>query len=156
MSLSSDICAQEPIYIPGAIQPHALLVGLDAKTLGLLTKSANVDALFPETALAAVPVWLPPEVVEACRDLERSGSAERTVLAEIAGIGPAEAHCFAAAGVVFCEFELTTGVPTRPTAADALSKVAGTIGADGRSPRHRRIVGHGDRDGARPFGISKG
>ena len=31
LSLSSDICAQEPIHIPGAIQPHALLVGLDAK-----------------------------------------------------------------------------------------------------------------------------
>ena len=40
-------------------------------------------------------------------------------------------HCFTAAGVVFCEFELTTGVPTRPTAADALSKVAETIGEMG-------------------------
>ena len=94
ISLSSDICAQEPIYIPGSIQPHALLVGLDAKTLGLLTKSANVDALFPGTALAALPTWLPPEVVEACRDLERSGSAERTLLAEIAGIGPGRGALF--------------------------------------------------------------
>ena len=131
ISLSSDICAQEPIYIPGAIQPHALLVGLDSKTLGLLTKSANVDALFPGTALAALPMWLPPEVVEACHDLERTASVERTLLAEIAGIGPAEVHCFTAAGVVFCEFELTTGVPTRPTAADALSKAAETIGEMG-------------------------
>ena len=50
--VSSDVCAQEPIHIPGSVQPHGLLVGLDAQTLCLLTKSANVEALFPGTALA--------------------------------------------------------------------------------------------------------
>jgi hypothetical protein len=112
-NVSSDICAQEPIHLPGAIQPHALLVGLDALTLDLLTKSVNVAALFPGTALADVPTWLPPEVVEAFRDLERTGRSEQTLRAEIAGLGATEVHCFKAAGVVFCEYELTSSASMR-------------------------------------------
>jgi PAS domain S-box-containing protein len=122
--LNGDICAQEPIHLPGAIQPHALLVGLDAQTLGLLTKSANVDALFPGTALSDIPSWLPPVVVETCRDLERSGRSELTLRTEIAGLGATELHCFIAGGIVFCEFELTSGVPMQPAVARASSAVA--------------------------------
>jgi PAS domain S-box-containing protein len=124
--VDSDSCAQEPIHLPGAVQPHALLVGLDAQTLGLLTKSANVDALFPGTALADIPPWLPQEVVETCRDLERSGRSEQILWAEIVGLGATEVHCFAAAGIVFCEFELPFGAPTPPI-MDGASKVAEAI-----------------------------
>jgi light-regulated signal transduction histidine kinase (bacteriophytochrome) len=123
MDVSADACAQEPIHLPGAVQPHALLVGLDPQTLCLLTKSANVDSLIPGTALADIPSWLPPEVVETCRDLERSGQSERTLRTEIAGLGSTELHCFTASGVVFCEFELTSGVPMQPTVARASSAV---------------------------------
>ena len=125
--VSSDVCAQEPIHIPGSVQPHGLLVGLDAQTLCLLTKSANVEALFPGTALAEIPPWLPPEVVEACRNLERNGRSEQTLRSEISGLGRTEAHCFAAAGIVFCEFELTSGVPMHPLAEGASSRVAQAV-----------------------------
>lgn len=47
-NLSADVCGQEPIHLPGAIQPHGLLAGIDGKTLGLVTKSANADTIFPE------------------------------------------------------------------------------------------------------------
>ena len=42
----ADVCGREPIHLSSAIQPHGVLVGLRAKTLGLVTKSANVDDLF--------------------------------------------------------------------------------------------------------------
>jgi PAS domain S-box-containing protein len=122
----SDICAREPIHLPGSVQPHALLIGLDARTLGLLTKSANVDAIFPGTTLADIPPWLPREVVETCRNLERTKRSEQTLRAEIAGVGATEVHCFRAAGVVFCEFELTIDF-TQPAMEGASSVVAEAI-----------------------------
>jgi PAS domain S-box-containing protein len=122
--VSADACAQEPIHLPGAIQPHALLVGLDAQTLCLVTKSANVDSLFPGTALADIPPWLPPDAVETCRNLERSGRSELTLRTEIAGLGATELHCFTALGVVFCEFEAASGVPTQPVVTGVSSAVA--------------------------------
>ena len=109
-----DVCAQEEIRLPGAIQPHGFLVGLDARTLGMLTRSANVDASLPATALGDRPAWLPPAVIQACRNLEGGGRAECTLLGEITGVGIAVVHCFTAAGVVFCEFELTSGIVGRP------------------------------------------
>lgn len=110
----ADVCGQEPIHLSGAVQPHGLLVGLDAKSLRLTTRSANTGAIFSKTRLLERPPWLPPPVVEACRDLGNGGSGERTLIAEIAGIGSTEVHCFAASGTVFCEFELAGAAPARP------------------------------------------
>ena len=120
-------CAEEPIHRPGSIQPHGLLVGLDALTLGMVTISANVDNVFPETPFFTIPPWLPPAVIAVCRDLALGGRAEGTLLADITGIGPAEVHCFAAAGIVFCEFELPSGVAVHPAVEGASLTVAETI-----------------------------
>ncbi|PKU26333.1 sensor domain-containing diguanylate cyclase [Telmatospirillum siberiense] len=112
--LGDDVCAQEPIHVPGAIQPHGLLVGLDGRTLELLTKSANVDAILGSTPLHEKPTWLPPSVIEVCRDLGESPSQDRTLPAVIVGIGTTEVHCFSASGIVFCEFEAAAPSPASP------------------------------------------
>ncbi|HIJ61873.1 MAG TPA: diguanylate cyclase [Rhodospirillaceae bacterium] len=108
---SGDICAQEMIHLAGAIQPHGLLVGLDAATLALVTKSANVDTVFGATPLDKKPTWIPPSVIEACRDLEERRSPDRVLLAAIVGIGLTEVHCFIAGDVVFIEFEVVSASP---------------------------------------------
>jgi len=126
-TLSDDACAQEPIHRPGAIQPHGLLVGLDAGTMELVTRSANVDLILPGTRPGHLPAWLPPKVIELCRELGRSGGGEKTLLADIAGLGTTEVHCFAASGTVFCELELTSAMPTHPSASDAPLMLAEAI-----------------------------
>ena len=103
---SADVCGREPIHLTSAIQPHGALVGLRAKTLGLVTKSANVDAIFGDTPHGRCPSWLPPAVIASCRDLGKKSGIGPTFFAEFPGIGRTEAHCFAASGIVFCEFEL--------------------------------------------------
>lgn len=40
-----EICASEPIHVPGAIQPHGALVVLDAETLAVTGSSANASLL---------------------------------------------------------------------------------------------------------------
>ena len=40
-----DVCAQEPIRVPGAIQPHGSLVCLAQNDLRVLHLSANADAI---------------------------------------------------------------------------------------------------------------
>jgi len=127
IEFSDDVCAQEPIHIPGAIQPHGLLVGLDARTLGLLIKSANIDLAFPGTEPGKIPAWLPSIVTDACRDLDFSARPERFLLAEIAGLGSVEVHCFAASGLVFCEFELPPATPPYSPLEHASSRVADAI-----------------------------
>ena len=93
-NLSADVCGQEPIHLSSAIQPHGALVGLDTKTLGLITRSSNVDTILGDAPLSEIPLWLPPQVISACRDVGRSGE-ERTLSRElgrrrcIASLGPA-------------------------------------------------------------------
>jgi light-regulated signal transduction histidine kinase (bacteriophytochrome) len=38
-------CEDEPIHVPGAIQPHGLLVAVDPATMAVAITSANVAAL---------------------------------------------------------------------------------------------------------------
>jgi chemotaxis family two-component system sensor kinase Cph1 len=45
-SLDLDGCAQEPIHIPGAIQPHGCLLAFDPKTLVVSQASANAADFF--------------------------------------------------------------------------------------------------------------
>jgi len=127
VDLSADVCAREPIHHSGAIQPHGLLIGLDSRTLCLVTKSSNVEAVWPATPFGEIPAWLPPSVTAACRELDASGRAERTLLAEIAGLGAREVHCFAADGLVFCEFEGVSDLPASPIAPDAYLRVRDAI-----------------------------
>ncbi len=105
-NLSADVCGQEPIHLCSAIQPHGGLIGLDGRTFDLVTKSANIDAIFGASPLGRMPNWLPPEVFAACRSLRDRKGEDSTIIADVSGIGATEAHCFTASGAVFCEFEL--------------------------------------------------
>lgn len=53
-----DTCAQEPIHIPGAIQPHGVLLALEEPSLRIVMVSANVRDLLgiPADAAIGVPV----------------------------------------------------------------------------------------------------
>jgi len=114
LTLNLDSCAQESIRVPGSIQPHGFLVGLDIVTLVLVTRSANVDELFPETALGKIPTWLPPDIVDACRELIRTRGTDLSHWAELDGVGLTEVHCFVASSICFCEFELPVGCAPAP------------------------------------------
>jgi len=129
---SGDACAEEKIHFPGSIQPHGILVGLDAQTFRLLVKSANLDELLPGTQPGEVPGWLPPEILTACGGLGRGGPAERIVLASIVGLGLTEIHCFVTGGVLFCEFETTKSLPVHPPSPNATLITAQMLGDLGR------------------------
>lgn len=65
--MTMDECAREPIHIPGSIQPHGVLLVVDAATQAILQASANAGALFglPQERLAGLP-WR--EAVTLSRD----------------------------------------------------------------------------------------
>lgn len=52
--LNLDLCAQEPIRIPGSIQPHGMLVVVDPDSRQILQASANSAALLGSDRRAAV------------------------------------------------------------------------------------------------------
>lgn len=53
--INLDHCAQEPIRIPGGIQPHGALLVLDSQTLQVIQASANAAAVLGEAARAGAP-----------------------------------------------------------------------------------------------------
>ncbi len=103
---SADACGQEPIHLSSAIQPHGAIVGLDPVTFGLLTKSANIDAIFGDTPFSETPRWLPADLIAACRRLGQIAGGQSRIVTGIGKVGASEAHVFAVPGVAFCEFEL--------------------------------------------------
>jgi|GEM_PF-3488268 len=102
---SEDLCAQEAIHLAGAIQPHGYLVGLNGKTLGLVTRSDNLDSVFGQAVLGEVPPWLSPPLLEHLRQMQAAGPSERFLLAEFPRLGWVELHCFLSGETIFCEFE---------------------------------------------------
>lgn len=102
LSQCPDLCAQEAIHLVAAIQPHGYLLGMDASTLDLRTRSSNLSFLDSTAALLA---WLPAEVQSLCRELE----TETSRLVTLPAFGLVELHCFRAGDCVFCEFELDCG-----------------------------------------------
>ena len=103
---SADLCGREPVHLSSAIQPHGVLVGLRPRSLSLVTKSANVDAIFGDALPGKSLSWLPPTLIANCRELGKRSGDGPALLTDIPGLGLTEAHCFAASGLAFCEFEL--------------------------------------------------
>ncbi len=103
---SADLCGREPVHLSSAIQPHGVLVGLRPRSLSLVTKSANVDAIFGDAVLGRTLSWLPPTLIANCRELGKRTSDGPALFTDIPGLGLTEAHCFAASGLAFCELEL--------------------------------------------------
>lgn len=58
-----DICAQEPIQVPGAIQPFGALVVLDTSTLRVLHRSANAAAMLGVTPAIGEPLAIDPKLL---------------------------------------------------------------------------------------------
>ena len=103
---SADLCGREPVHLSSAIQPHGVLVGLRPKSLSLVAKSANVDAIFGDALPGRTLSWLPPALIANCRGLGKRSGDGPALLTDIPGLGLTEAHCFAASGLAFCELEL--------------------------------------------------
>lgn len=59
-----EVCAAEPIHVPGTIQPHGVLLGLDPATLAVVRTSANTEALLGRPAEAVLGAHL-AELLEA-------------------------------------------------------------------------------------------
>ncbi|MEX5744280.1 ATP-binding protein [Massilia sp. X63] len=102
-------CADEPIHIPGSIQPHGALLFFD--TAGLLQGwSANAGALLGiELALGApyASLALPPAALELLLDYVGPGDAEQTPSMVPLRVNGAHVDCIvhAAFGRVVAEFE---------------------------------------------------
>ena len=126
ISQEEDVCAVERIHAPGEIQPHGILVILEPRTLVLLSKSANVEAVFPKTQCGQSPAWLPADVRQACLSISDGHRTECLILAAVDGLGLTEIHCFAAGDAVGCEFEIPSQVQDGdpPTAVGSLLAVA--------------------------------
>jgi len=104
ISKSSDACSKEPIHLPGAIQPHGFLVGLDADCQQVLTRSRNCEQLMP---LAQLHAWLLPAV----QGPSRGRTGEWELDAWLPDGGHVNLHCFRSGAAVFCEFELPVPTP---------------------------------------------
>jgi chemotaxis family two-component system sensor kinase Cph1 len=65
---SGEMCSREPIHIPGAIQPHGVLLAFSLPDLVCRQASANASEFFPGNVLPGkkAPEILPAEMVEAC------------------------------------------------------------------------------------------
>ena len=53
-----EICAREPIHIPGSVQPHGVLIAADAETLQITHASENLAAWFGHAAKDALGLRL--------------------------------------------------------------------------------------------------
>ncbi|HEX2942073.1 MAG TPA: ATP-binding protein [Rhodopila sp.] len=58
-----DICAQEPIQVPGAIQPFGALVVLEPSTLRVLHRSANASAVLGVSPEIDAPLPMEPKLL---------------------------------------------------------------------------------------------
>ncbi len=111
--LSDEICAREPIRIPGSIQPHGVLLGVDpAQALAVVVASANAAALLGVDPigweLGALFGW---DFVEdlhqhrKARDLAASSPWETTIQAADGRILEAATHLHD--GLMLVELEAT-------------------------------------------------
>lgn len=121
--LSLSNCDDEPIHIPGSIQPHGALLAFDPD-LGLLAWSVNAASLIgctPAVGASISTLGLPAEALELAGvvRLDMHDGAAMPVSCEVA-IGDAEFDCVAHAheGRILVEFE------TRRLRSDAVAAFA--------------------------------
>lgn len=114
--MAEDVCAREPIHIPGAIQPHGAMLILDPHDLTRLAVSINLLAAAP-TAMEIHPSeWMPTMLLDACRALTQQAPS-RSVWVQLPEIGSTEVHCFLAGETLGIEFEIDPS--TLPGATEA-------------------------------------
>jgi light-regulated signal transduction histidine kinase (bacteriophytochrome) len=119
-----DNCADEPIHIPGSIQPHGALLAFDMAGL-LLAWSDNAAQLLGLTLALGTPLAQLPlraEVQAAATDcVDSMEDGEAPAIALEVAIGPLRFDCIVHAyqGRLIVEFELRD-VPSDAVAAFAL------------------------------------
>jgi chemotaxis family two-component system sensor kinase Cph1 len=144
-------CDREPIHLPGAIQPHGALLGVDEADGRIKQVSRNAAALLETDALGlTLDETLGPEAASAIREALDRGHA-RTGTSIITPAGDFEATVHRSGGLAIVELEPTTGEPTltpasfRDTIREALTHMeSATMLADlaGRiAAQMRRLTG---------------
>src|SRR3954463_8255456 len=105
-------CDREPIHLPGAIQPHGALLGVDEADGRIKQVSRNAAALLETDALGlTLDETLGPEAARAIREALDRGHA-RTGTSIITPAGDFEATVHRSGGLAIVELEPTTGEPT--------------------------------------------
>ncbi|ACA17598.1 multi-sensor signal transduction histidine kinase [Methylobacterium sp. 4-46] len=130
--IDPDLCAREPIHVPGAIQPHAVLLACDAATLTVAACSANAAETLGAAPLGRPLAGLLPDPLVAAIRAAAASAWEagrilrwRTALAP--GGAPHEVLAHRSGARVIVELER---VPADPAdfAAASLAEVEEAIG----------------------------
>ena len=146
ISLSQDVCAREPIHVPGALQPHGLLLVFDLALGRLIGKTANADEYLPPTPLGQQVAWLPPLLQQALTTPNRK---PYFVTAAVSPLLSAQAHCFYEGQALFCEWEILPRQGFDLPAETLLSTLEDGIGAIAQSTNIEdlcRLTAHIIRD----------
>jgi len=95
--LDLSLCEQEPIHIPGAIQPHGAVLAALADGLLITHASTNLAAILGRHAETALVGRTLAEVVgeAACRALQGAGPRDGTALGQVYYLPRADARGFA-------------------------------------------------------------
>ncbi|MBR0991446.1 GAF domain-containing protein [Bradyrhizobium japonicum] len=126
-----DRCAQEPIHVPGSIQPHGVLVAFDPQTLEIVLVAGNAHDYFGVSQQDLIGQRLETQIGAAAKvrletQFGQGSSAPRSSLAleiELRGVRiDATAHLHD--GLVILELEPQRPLPT----ADVLDLVNAMIG----------------------------
>jgi light-regulated signal transduction histidine kinase (bacteriophytochrome) len=122
-------CDREPIHIPGAIQPHGILLGVDEADGLIKQASRNAAAWLGTDVLGqSLDATLGNGAATAVRDALDRGHA-RTGTSLTTNVGVFEATVHRSGGLVIVELEPTTGEPTltpssfRDTIREALTHI---------------------------------
>lgn len=126
-----DNCAREPIHLPGRVQAHGAVLVVRRSDLAVVQTSANIDAIVPGGADAALGASLRDLVGEeaAARLVaaidEHADAAVRVDRVQLTDGGPeVDAHCFAPAPeLVGIDLELAREAPA--DAGQVVTRVAG-------------------------------
>ena len=98
-------CADEPIRIPGAIQPHGVLLGLREPDLTVLVASDNARALFGHDVMGAVVEdFLTPSVARSLREMSGTVAALESWQARV-GEADVDVIMHRAGGLFITEWE---------------------------------------------------
>lgn len=147
-------CDREPIHVPGAIQPHGVLLCLDADLVEVVTVSANTDTMLGVPADLALHVGLPEllgiDAAAAIAERVASGvTAEPLVLHLDEGPGAlhgevVDVHLSRSGTRVVVEVEPLVGTGSAPltyaSARAAMGRLAGTDSIEALTGRLAREV----------------
>jgi two-component system, chemotaxis family, sensor kinase Cph1 len=98
-SLEPDLCAREPIEVPGAIQPFGALVVVSPEDLRIVHRSVNAAAMLGLSLTAGEVLRLAPDVLAALLTWQRGEQSVSGRTVQIhscqfpAGVFHVEAHC---------------------------------------------------------------